>query len=165
MISGMLTGLILEQYEVAIQAIPLLVSFVPMLNGTGGNSGAQSATMCVRGLTTGEITSKQWLKVWWKEFRVSILVSITLAILNFLRIVLLSDESKMAGHSKYEVALVVCGALIATIILAKSLGALLPLLAKKLKLDPAVCASPLITTIIDCACILIYFLLATTFLL
>ena len=165
MISGMLTGLILERYELAISVIPLLVSFVPMLNGTGGNSGAQSATMCVRGLTTSEITPKQWLKVWWKEFRVSLLVSISLAILNFLRIILLSDPSKMNGHSPYEVGLVVSGALIATIVLAKSLGALLPLLAKKVKLDPAVCASPLITTIIDCASILIYFALATSFLL
>ena len=165
MISGMLTGLILERYELAISVIPLLVSFVPMLNGTGGNSGAQSATMCVRGLTTGEITPKQWLKVWWKEFRVSLLVSISLAVLNFLRIILLSDPSKMNGHSPYEVGLVVSGALIATIVLAKSLGALLPLLAKKVKLDPAVCASPLITTIIDCASILIYFALATSFLL
>lgn len=165
MISGMLTGLILERYEVAISVIPLLVSFVPMLNGTGGNSGAQSATMCVRGLTTGEITPKQWIKVWWKEFRVSLLVSISLAILNFLRIILLSDPSKMNGHSSYEVGFVVSGALIATIVLAKSLGALLPLLAKKVKLDPAVCASPLITTIIDCASILIYFALATSFLL
>lgn len=164
MISGMLTGLILEKFEAAISVIPLLVSFVPMLNGTGGNSGSQAATMCIRGLTTGEITPRQWLRVWWKEFRVSILVSIALAILNFLRIVFLSDPSKMNGHTPFVVALVVCGALIATIILAKSLGALLPLIAKKCKLDPAVCASPLITTIIDCASILIYFSLATSFL-
>lgn len=165
MISGMLTGLILERFEAAISVIPLLVSFIPMLNDTGGNSGSQAATMCIRGLTTGEITPKQWLKVWWKEFRVSLLVSITLAFLNFLRIVLFTDPSKTNGNSPYLVALVVCGSLVATIILAKSLGALLPLLAKKLKLDPAVCASPLITTIIDCAAILIYFSLATTFLL
>ena len=165
MISGMLTGLILEKFELAISVIPLLVSFIPMLNGTGGNSGAQSATMCIRGLTTGEITTKEWLKVWWKEFKVSLLISLTLAILNFLRILLLSDPSKMNGKTPLEVGLVVSIALIATIILAKSLGALLPILAKLLKLDPAVCASPLITTIIDCASILIYFTLATVFLL
>lgn len=165
MISGMITGMILEKFEEAISVIPLLVSFLPMLTDTGGNTGSQAATMCIRGLTTGEITPGQWLKVWWKEFRVSLLVSVTLVLFNFLRIVLLCDPNKMNGHTPYELAFVICGALMLTIILAKSIGGLLPLLAKKLKLDPAVCAAPMITTIVDCCAILIYFTLATAFLL
>ena len=159
MVTGMIIGGILESFEAAIASLPLLVSFVPMLTGTGGNSGAQSATMCIRGLTTGEITSKDWLKVWWKEFRVSILVSISLAIFNFARIMILQDDPI---DMKLKYSLVVCLALIFTVILAKSIGALLPLVVKKLKLDPAVCASPIITTIVDCCSILIYFAIACT---
>lgn len=159
MITGMITGAILESFESAIASLPLLVSFIPMLNDTGGNSGSQAATMCIRGLTTGEITPKQWLRIWWKEFRVSLLVATTLALFNFARILILLDEP-MSEKLKY--ATVVCSTLIFTVILAKSIGSLLPLLAKKIKLDPAVCAAPMITTIVDCAAILIYFAIATT---
>ena len=158
MITGMITGAILQKFENAIATLPLLVSFLPMLNDTGGNSGSQAATMCIRALTTGEITTKQWFKVWFKEFRVSLLVSITLALFNFARIMLLQVDEPFDMRFKYSV--VVCGTLILTVIFAKSIGALLPLLAKKLKLDPAVCASPMITTIIDCSTILIYFAFA-----
>ncbi len=154
MITGMITGAILESFEAAIASLPLLVAFLPMLNDTGGNSGSQAATMCIRGLTTGEVTPKQWYKIWWKEFRVSLLVSISLALFNFARILIFQDEP-MEIRLKY--ALVVCITLILTVILAKSIGALLPLLAKKLRLDPAVCAAPMITTIVDCCTILIYF--------
>lgn len=154
MITGMITGVILESFEAAIASLPLLVAFLPMLNDTGGNSGSQAATMCIRGLTTGEVTPKQWYKIWWKEFRVSLLVSISLALFNFARILIFQDEP-MEIRLKY--ALVVCITLILTVILAKSIGALLPLLAKKLRLDPAVCAAPMITTIVDCCTILIYF--------
>lgn len=157
MITGMITGAILQGYEQAIASLPLLVSFIPMLNDTAGNSGSQASTMCIRGLTTGEITPKQWLKVWWKEFRVSLLIAITLAILNFGRILLMKDYP---FSERLSYATVVCSTLIVTIIIAKSIGALLPLLAKKIKLDPAVCAAPMITTIVDCATILIYFVLA-----
>ena len=154
MITGMITGAILEGFESAIASLPLLVSFIPMLNDTGGNSGSQAATMCIRGLTTGEITPKQWFKIWWKEFRVSLLIAVTLALFNFARILILLDEPI---QDKLKYATVVCSTLICTVILAKSIGALLPLLAKKIKLDPAVCAAPMITTIVDCAAILIYF--------
>lgn len=159
MLTGMLTGAILQRFEEAIGALPLLVSFIPMLNDTGGNSGSQAATMCIRGLASGEISTKQWLKVWWKEFRVSLLISTTLVIFNFVRILLM----KGAGETFNERAMygfVVCGTLLVTVIIAKSIGALLPILAKKVKLDPAVCAAPMITTIVDCCAILIYFALA-----
>lgn len=159
MVTGMITGAILESFEAAIQTLPLLVSFIPMLNDTGGNSGAQASTMCIRGITTGEISPKQWFKIWWKEFRVSLLVSISLALFNFARIMILQNDP-IEERLKY--ATVVCSTLILVVILAKSIGALLPLLAKKLKLDPAVCASPMITTIVDCAAILIYFAIASS---
>ena len=157
MITGMITGAILQSFEETISALPLLVSFIPMLNDTGGNSGSQASTMCIRGITTGEITPKEWLKVWWKEFRVSLLISLSLGVFNFIRILLMFSEP-FVDRVKY--ATVVCGTLMLVVVIAKSIGALLPLLAKKLKLDPAVCASPMITTIVDCCAILIYFALA-----
>ena len=159
MISGMITGSLLGQYEASISSIPLLVTFVPMLNDTGGNCGNQSSTMVIRGLTTGDITTKDWLKVWWKEFRVSLLVGIVLVAFNFLRIILFSKVPD--NINVYVVASCVCLAMFVTIILAKSLGAILPILAKKLHLDPAVMAAPLITTIVDAAAIVIYFSFVT----
>lgn len=162
MVTGMITGLILESFESAIASLPLLVAFLPMLNDTGGNSGSQAATMCIRGLTTGEVTPRQWLRVWWKEFRVALLISSCLALFNFARIIiqygLISPDYSMPQALRY--ALVVCSTLVLAVILAKSIGALLPLLARIIKLDPAVCAAPMITTIVDCCTIVIYFALA-----
>ena len=155
MISGIIVGEILGYYEAKIAAIPLLVTFVPMLNDTGGNCGNQSSTMVIRGLTTGDITTKDWLKVWWKEFRVSLLVSIVLASFNFIRIAFFTKAPE--GVNVYMIAISVSGALFLTVILAKSVGGLLPILAKKLKMDPAVMAAPLITTLVDAAAIIIYF--------
>lgn len=155
MISGIIVGEILGYYEAKIAAIPLLVTFVPMLNDTGGNCGNQSSTMVIRGLTIGDITTKDWLKVWWKEFRVSLLVSIVLASFNFIRIAFFTKAPE--GVNVYMIAISVSGALFLTVILAKSVGGLLPILAKKLKLDPAVMAAPLITTLVDAAAIIIYF--------
>lgn len=155
MISGIIVGEILGYYEAKIAAIPLLVTFVPMLNDTGGNCGNQSSTMVIRGLTTGDITTKDWLKVWWKEFRVSLLVSIVLASFNFIRIAFFTKAPE--GVNVYMIAVSVSGALFLIVILAKSVGGLLPILAKKLKLDPAVMAAPLITTLVDAAAIIIYF--------
>ena len=155
MISGIIVGEILGYYEAKIAAIPLLVTFVPMLNDTGGNCGNQSSTMVIRGLTTGDITTKDWLKVWWKEFRVSLLVSIVLASFNFIRIAFFTKAPE--GVNVYMIAVSVSGALFLIVILAKSVGGLLPILAKKLKLDPAVMAAPLITTLVDAVAIIIYF--------
>ena len=155
MISGIIVGEILGYYEAKIAAIPLLVTFVPMLNDTGGNCGNQSSTMVIRGLTTGDITTKDWLKVWWKEFRGSLLVSIVLASFNFIRIAFFTKAPE--GVNVYMIAISVSGALFLTVILAKSVGGLLPILAKKLKLDPAVMAAPLITTLVDAVAIIIYF--------
>lgn len=153
MISSMLTGGILTRYEDAFAVLPLLVSFVPMLTDTGGNAGSQSSTMIIRGMTIGEISSSDALKVIWKEARVAILVGIILGAVNFIRLVIQYPDQPL-------VALTVVLALFATVFLAKVIGGILPILAKKLKLDPAIMAAPLITTIVDAVSLIIYFQIA-----
>ena len=152
MISATVTGSIITNYENAFAAIPLLVSFIPMLMGTGGNCGSQSSTMIIRGLALEEIKLKDWLKAAFKEIRIGIVVGIILAIVNGIRIIIMYHDINLA--------LVLGFSLIGTVILAKVLGCLLPMLAKKLKLDPAIMAAPLITTIVDTCSVLIYFNIA-----
>lgn len=153
MLSATITGSIITNYEEAFQAVPILVAFIPMIMGTGGNCGAQSSTLIIRGLATDEIELKDVLKVLWKEIRVAVLVGILLAIVNAIRIYFQYEDLKIAT----TVGLT----LIVTAILAKMLGCLLPILAKKFKLDPAIMASPLITTLVDTFSILVYFQIAT----
>lgn len=153
MVSSMLTGGILTRYEDAFAVMPLLVSFVPMLTDTGGNAGSQSSTMIIRGMTIGEIASSDILKVIWKEARVSIIVGLILGTVNFVRLV-------VQYPGKPLVALTVVLALFATIFVAKVIGGILPILAKRLKLDPAIMAAPLITTIVDAVSLVIYFQIA-----
>ncbi len=149
MISAMITGAIIEHFEASIASLPILVSFIPMLMGTGGNCGAQSSTLIIRGLATDEISTKDWFKAVWKELRVALLVGIVLAIVNTLRITLQYGELK--------IALVVSATMICTIIVSKILGCLLPIAAKKLKMDPAIMAAPLLTTVVDATTVLIFF--------
>ena len=153
MISAMITGAIIENFESAIASLPLLVSFIPMIMGTGGNCGSQSSTLIIRGLAMDEISTKDIFKAMWKEFRVSALVGIALAIVNMARIVIQYHDVK--------IAFVVSLTLIFTVILAKLLGCILPILAKKLKLDPAIMASPLLTTIADTVSVLLFFVIST----
>lgn len=153
MLSSAVSGGIITHYQEAFAAIPLLVAFIPMIMGTGGNCGSQSSTLIIRGLATDEIELKDVFKVLWKELRVSLLVGVVLAIVNGIRILI--------QYQDLQLAVVIGITLIATVALAKSLGCLLPLLAKKLKLDPAIMASPLITTLVDIFSILLYFQIAT----
>lgn len=153
MLSATITGSIITNYEEAFQAVPILVAFIPMIMGTGGNCGAQSSTLIIRGLATDEIELKDVLKVLWKEIRVAVLVGILLAIVNAIRIYF--------QYENLKIATTVGLTLIVTAILAKMLGCLLPILAKKFKLDPAIMASPLITTLVDTFSILVYFQIAT----
>ncbi len=153
MISSMITGSILENYEVAFAAIPILVTFIPMITGTGGNCGAQSSTTIIRGMSVGEVSPKDTLKVLWKELRVSLLVGIALSAVNFIRIMIVSP-------GQMGVAIVVSIALMLTVILSKLVGCVLPIGAKMLKLDPAIMAAPLITTIVDALSLVIFFGLA-----
>lgn len=153
MLSSTITGTIITQYENAFAAIPLLVSFIPMLMDTGGNCGSQSSTLIIRGLALDEIRFKDIFRVIFKEFRVALLVSLGLALANGLRIFIMYKNLKLA---------VVIGlSLICTVILSKIIGCILPLFAKKINLDPAIMAAPLITTLVDTCSIIIYFTIAT----
>ncbi|MGO5075378.1 magnesium transporter [Clostridium sporogenes] len=150
MISATFTGNIIRKSEDVLQSVVILASFIPMLMDTGGNSGSQSSTLVIRGLALGEIKLKDIFKVMWKEFRVSVVVGIVLSIVNFFRVYFIEKVSFM-------VAITVCISLFFTVVLAKVVGGILPIVAKKLKLDPAIMASPLITTIVDAVALLIYF--------
>ena len=153
MLSSTITGTIITQYENAFAAIPLLVSFIPMLMDTSGNCGSQSSTLIIRGLALDEIRFKDIFRVIFKEFRVALLVSLGLALANGLRIFIMYKDLKLA---------VVIGlSLICTVILSKIIGCILPLFAKKINLDPAIMAAPLITTLVDTCSIIIYFTIAT----
>ena len=156
MVSAILTGTVISHYEAAFATLPLLVSFIPMLMDTGGNCGAQASTLIIRGLATEEIKLKDWFRALFKEIRVAVIVGIALAIIVTIGITII--------HKNLSLGIVVGISLIVTVILSKSLGCLLPMLAKKLKLDPAIMASPLITTIVDTCSVLIYFTIATAIL-
>lgn len=154
MISATFTGIIIRQYESVLSSVVILASFIPMLMDTGGNSGSQSSTLIIRGLALGELEITDYPKILWKEFRVSILVGLVLAFINFLRIYLLERVD-------FIVSLTVCISLFATVVLAKVVGGMLPLIAKKFKLDPAIMAAPLVTTIVDTFALMVYFSTAT----
>lgn len=156
MLSSTITGSIIAHYEQAFAAIPILVAFIPMIMGTGGNSGAQSSTLIIRGLATNELEVSDVVKCWMKEIKVSLICGCILAIINGVRITF--------QYQNMLLALVVGLTLIVTVVIAKSLGCLLPMVAKTLKMDPAIMASPLITTIVDTASILIYFNIAVALL-
>ena len=152
MLSSIITGKIISNYEITFSAIPLLVSFIPMLMDTGGNCGSQASTMVIRALATDEIEPKDVLKVWWKEARIGVMCGATLGVVNGLRIFI--------QYHDLGIAIVIACTLFLTAILAKSLGCFLPMLAKAVKLDPAYMASPLITTITDACSLAIYFNIA-----
>lgn len=149
MIPAMITGALMEYYEAAFVSIPILVTFIPQITGTGGNCGSQSSTMIIRGLALDEITPKDILKVWWKELRVALICGAALSLVNFIRIIV--------QYHDLQVAVVVSVTLILTVCIAKSMGCVLPILAKLAHVDPAIMASPLITTITDALSILVYF--------
>lgn len=153
MISGMITGGILGQYEAAFAAMPLLVTFIPMLTDTGGNAGSQSSTLVIRGMAVGEIQLKDFAKVFWKELRVSMLVGVVLSAVNFVRLNITYPGNQM-------VALTVALALFVTVLLAKTVGGVLPMVAKLCHADPAIMAAPLITTIVDAISLVVYFRIA-----
>jgi len=154
MISATFTGYIIRGFSATLESVVILAAYIPMLMDTGGNAGAQASTLVIRSIVLGEVTFKDTFKVIWKELRVSILVGATLALFNFFRILILDSVG-------IDVALTVAITLMLTVILAKLLGGMLPIIAKKLKLDPAIMASPLITTIVDAFSLIIYFYLAT----
>lgn len=153
MLSATITQTIIAKYESAFAALPLLVSFIPMLTDTGGNCGSQSSTLIIRGLALDEIKFEDLFKVMFKEFRIALIVGFVLSITNGIYI--------MIRYKNPTIAFLVGLSLIATILMAKIIGSILPLIAKKLHFDPAIMAAPLITTIVDAGSILVYFSLAT----
>ena len=157
MISATFTGKIIQSYESALASTVVLTSFIPMLMDTGGNAGSQSSVTIIRSLSLNEIKFKDIFKVIFKEIRVAILIGITLAIANFIKLLLIDRVS-------VTIALIVCLTLIITILCAKIVGSTLPMIAKKIGFDPAVMASPFITTIVDAISLIIYFTIATNLL-
>ena len=150
--SGMITGSILARFENAFLVVPVLISFIPMLTNTGGNAGSQSSTLIIRGMAVNEISMKDLGTVMWKEIRVALIVGVILSLLTVLRIYLMGTEMM--------VAITVGIALYATVIMAKTIGGILPMIAKAVHLDPAIMAAPLITTIVDAFSLFLYFTIA-----
>lgn len=164
MVSATFTGMIISSFESALTKLAALTAFIPMLMDTGGNCGSQSSVTVIRALSLDELEFSDALTVLWKEIRTAVLCGITLAAVCFLK-VLLVDRLLMGNASiSLSVDLVICLALGVTVIMAKMVGCTLPLLAKKLGFDPAVMASPFITTIVDALSLLVYFLFAKTIL-
>ena len=164
MVSATFTGMIISSFESALALLPALTAFIPMLMDTGGNCGSQSSVTVIRSLSLDELEFSDLLTVMWKEVRTALLCGATLAVLCFAK-VLLVDRLLMGNASiSLSVDLVICLALGVTVVIAKIVGCTLPLLAKKLGFDPAVMASPFITTIVDALSLLVYFLFAKTIL-
>lgn len=161
MISATFTSMILNAFEDKLSALIVLTSFVPMLTGTSGNSGGQASAVIIRALSLKEIDFKDISKVIWKEFRVGVLCGITLAAVNFVKIWFVDRTLLGMSAITIQVDLVISLTLIIEIIFAKMVGCVFPILAKKMKLDPAVISSPFITTVMDALSLLIYFWLAT----
>lgn len=156
MFTSIISGSIIARYENLLMVSVLLSASIPMLMNTGGNCGQQASTLMVRGIALGEVRFTDFFKVLWTEMRVGLIIGFVLGILTFLRLLLMNHTSPL-------LALVISFSLYATVVIAKSLGGILPLLASKFKLDPALAASPLITTLVDAASLLILFNIASRF--
>ena len=150
MLSATVTQMIMNSYESALAIMPQLAGFVPMLTGTGGNCGSQSSTLVIRGLAVGEIEFRDLLKVIWKEIRIAVCISIVLAVVNGLRIMLM-------GQGDALMAFTIGLTMACTVVIAKVVGCTLPLIAKRVGLDPAIMATPLISTLVDISTISVYF--------
>lgn len=152
MISATFTGMIITRFENALQTYVILTAYIPMLMDTGGNSGSQSSVTIIRGLSLHELEFNDIFKVLWKESKVAILSGLTLAIVNFSKLMLLDKVG-------FNISLIVSSTLLITVIIAKTVGSSLPMLAKKIGFDPAVMASPFITTIVDAISLIFYFII------
>jgi len=160
MVTSTFTGLILASFENALSAMICLNAFIPMLMGTGGNSGSQSSVTIIRGISVQEIEFSDLFRVLWKELRVALTCGLSLAVVCFAKIMLVDYlllGSLVAADMPLMVAAVVSVTIALTVVVAKLIGCLLPLLTDKIGLDPAVMASPFITTIVDAVSLLVYF--------
>lgn len=163
MVSAAFTGAIISHYEAELGTYVILTSFIPMLMGSGGNAGGQSSVTIIRGISLGEIEFKDLFRVIFKEFKVSLLCAVTMCVANFIKVMLVDFGASFTAENLL-VATIVTLTLFCTVVVAKIVGASLPLAVKKLGLDPAVMASPFITTIVDALSLVIYFNFATAFL-
>ena len=154
MLSATITQMIMNSYESAMVVMPSLAGFIPMLTGTGGNCGSQSSTLVIRGLSIGEIEFKDVFKVLFKEVRVAVIISMILSVVNGIRIILM-------GQGDLMMALTIGVTMACTIIIAKSVGCVLPIIAKKVGLDPAIMATPLISTLVDISTVTVYFMIVS----
>lgn len=157
MLSATITGSIISSFKEGLAALPILMAFIPMLMDTSGNAGSQASTLIIRGMAVGEINLKDVFYVVWKEIRVAIICGFALGMINFVRIYLMNGRNLILSFT-------VTLSLLCTIIVAKTVGCLLPMLAKRLKIDPAIMAAPMITTIVDAISLTIYFSMAKAFL-
>ena len=164
MLSSTFTGIIISSFETALEKLVVLTAFIPMIMGTGGNSGSQASVTVIRGLSLGEVEIKDVMKVLWKELRVSILCGVVIAFATFLKVYFIDGFVMGTEDVSLMVSAVVALTLCITVIAAKLIGCVLPLLAKKLGFDPAVMASPFITTLVDAISLLVYFGIAKAFL-
>ncbi len=153
MISATFSGAIMMHYEELLAQVAILTAFIPMLMDTGGNTGSQASTLVIRGLATGELEVQDWYRVLWKELRVSLLVCCALAVVNLVRMLVFTKTS-------VEVSATVSLTMILCVVIAKLVGGILPMIAKRLKLDPAIMAGPLITTLVDGISLFVYFNIA-----
>ena len=164
MVSATFTGMIITGFEDALAAQAVLTAFIPMLMGTGGNSGSQSSVMVIRALSLGELKLEHIGKVIWKEIRTAVLCGVALGAACFAKLILVDKMLLGNGDITVLVAGVITLAMVATVLLAKLVGCVLPMIAKRLGFDPAVMASPFITTIVDALSLLVYFMFATAIL-
>ncbi|MBE6749026.1 MAG: magnesium transporter [Ruminococcaceae bacterium] len=164
MVSSTFTGIIISSFETALEKLVVLTAFIPMIMGTGGNSGSQASVTVIRGLSLGEVDIKDVLKVLWKELRVSILCGVVIAAATFLKVYFIDGFVMGTENVSLIVSMVVALTLCVTVIAAKLIGCVLPLIAKKIGFDPAVMASPFITTLVDAISLLVYFGIAKAFL-
>ncbi|MCL2762615.1 MAG: magnesium transporter [Treponema sp.] len=153
MLSATITGTIISSFEEGLMVLPILMSFIPMLMNTGGIAGSQSSTLIVRGMAVGEIGLRDIVIVLWKELRVGILCGLGLGLVNFVRVYVMNDKNIM-------LCLTITLSLFCTILMAKTVGSVLPIFAKRLKIDPAIMSAPLLTTIVDAVSLIIYFSIA-----
>ncbi|MDR0319892.1 MAG: magnesium transporter [Treponema sp.] len=153
MLSATITGTIISTFENGLTVLPILMSFIPMLMNTGGIAGSQSSTLIVRGMAVGEINLKDILLVVWKEIRVGMLCGLALGFVNFIRVYFMNNRD-------VKLCLTITMSLFCTILMAKTVGSILPIFAKRLKIDPAIMSAPLLTTIVDAVSLIIYFSIA-----
>ncbi|MDA0148680.1 magnesium transporter [Vibrio sp. LaRot3] len=161
---GIVSGLIIAQYEDMLSQLVLLAVYMPVIAAAGGNTGSQAATLVIRALATGELRKRQWLSVLWKESRVAVCLAFAIAVVIIARVILFSDSSSAGGFDLTTIAVAIAVALFVQVTISTTLGGLLPIVARACKLDPAVLVSPVLASVVDISGMWIYFTVVNYFL-